>query len=102
MNCDVPVNDVTGSEANNWMDGKPVRVVRSWKGRKYSKYCPVEGLRYDGVYKVVRYWAEKGRAGFLVWRYCLRRDDPVSYNITVIIEIFFLLWRLSSNVSVHV
>jgi E3 ubiquitin-protein ligase UHRF1 len=76
MNCDVPVNDVTGSEANNWMDGKPVRVVRSWKGRKYSKYCPVEGLRYDGVYKVVRYWAEKGRAGFLVWRYCLRRDDP--------------------------
>ncbi|XP_022257467.1 E3 ubiquitin-protein ligase UHRF1-like, partial [Limulus polyphemus] len=25
---------------------------------------------------VVKYWAEKGKSGFLVWRYLLRRDDP--------------------------
>ena len=33
-------------------------------------------MRYDGVYKIVKYWPEKGQSGFLVWRYLLRRDDP--------------------------
>ena len=32
--------------------------------------------RYDGIYKIVKYWPEKGQSGFLVWRYLLRRDDP--------------------------
>lgn len=52
LNCNVPVNDKNGAQAKNWKDGKPVRVVRSWKGRKHSKYCPEEGNRYDGIYKV--------------------------------------------------
>ena len=25
--------------------------------------------------EVVRYWAEKGKSGFLVWRYLVCRDD---------------------------
>ena len=25
---------------------------------------------------MVKYWPEKGKSGFLVWRYLLRRDDP--------------------------
>jgi len=25
---------------------------------------------------VVKYWPEKGKSGFIVWRYLLRRDDP--------------------------
>lgn len=52
LNCHVPVNDKKGAEAKNWKEGKPVRVVRSCKGRKHSKYCPEEGNRYDGIYKV--------------------------------------------------
>uniref|UniRef100_H2TMV8 E3 ubiquitin-protein ligase UHRF n=1 Tax=Takifugu rubripes TaxID=31033 RepID=H2TMV8_TAKRU len=75
LNCNVPVNDKVGAEAKNWKDGKPVRVVRSCKGRKHSKYAPEEGNRYDGIYKVVKYWPEKGKSGFLVWRYLLKRDD---------------------------
>lgn len=35
------------------------------------------GNRYDGIYKIVKYWPEKGKSGHLVWRYILRRDDPV-------------------------
>lgn len=31
---------------------------------------------YDGLYKVVKYYQQKGKSGFLVWRYLLRRDDP--------------------------
>lgn len=26
--------------------------------------------------QVVKYWPEKGKSGFLVWRYLMRRDDP--------------------------
>ena len=51
--------------------------VRNFKGHKHSDYCPLDGNRYDGIYKVVRYWPEVGQAGFKVWRYLLRRDDLV-------------------------
>ncbi|XP_032937855.1 E3 ubiquitin-protein ligase UHRF1 isoform X2 [Catharus ustulatus] len=75
LNCSAPINDKQGAEAKDWRAGKPVRVVRSVKGGKHSKYAPLEGNRYDGIYKVVKYWPETGKSGFLVWRYLLRRDD---------------------------
>ncbi|CAL9695451.1 unnamed protein product [Knipowitschia caucasica] len=78
LNCNVSFNAKNGAEAKNWKDGKPVRVVRNSKGAKHSKYAPEEGNRYDGIYKVVKYWPEKGKSGFLVWRYLLRRDDSES------------------------
>ncbi|CAG5131053.1 unnamed protein product [Candidula unifasciata] len=76
-NCSAPLDNVKGAEAKDWRAGKPVRVVRNCKGRKHSDYAPEEGNRYDGIYKVVKYWPEKGKSNFLVWRYLLRRDDPV-------------------------
>lgn len=27
--------------------------------------------------QIVKYWPEKGKSGFTVWRYLLRRDDPI-------------------------
>ncbi|NXP59356.1 UHRF1 ligase, partial [Chloropsis cyanopogon] len=75
LNCSAPINDKHGAEAKDWRAGKPVRVVRNVKGGKHSKYAPLEGNRYDGIYKVVKYWPETGKSGFLVWRYLLRRDD---------------------------
>ncbi|CAI9727269.1 E3 ubiquitin-protein ligase UHRF1-like [Octopus vulgaris] len=77
-NCNAPLDDKKGTEAKDWRAGKPVRVVRSCKGRKHSKYAPLEGNRYDGIYKIVKYWPAKGKSGFLVWRYFLRRDDTQS------------------------
>ncbi|KFM73683.1 E3 ubiquitin-protein ligase UHRF1, partial [Stegodyphus mimosarum] len=76
INCNAPLSK-DGAESKKWKDGKPVRVVRNCKGRKHSKYSPEEGNRYDGIYKVVKYWPEKGKSGYLVWRYLLRRDDPI-------------------------
>jgi len=32
--------------------------------------------RYDGLYKVIKYYPETGISGFTVWRFVLRRDDP--------------------------
>lgn len=75
-NCNAKFDDKNGGDAGDkWRKGKPIRVVRGYKGKKHSKFAPEEGCRYDGIYKVVKYWPEKGRAGFLVWRYLLRRDD---------------------------
>ncbi|KAG7264506.1 hypothetical protein CRUP_020644 [Coryphaenoides rupestris] len=71
LNCDAPLNDKDGAESRNWREGKPVRVVRSSKGRRISKYAPEEGNRYDGIYKVVKYWPEIGKCGFLT---CLQRS----------------------------
>ena len=45
--------------------------------KKHSlEYAPEDGFRYDGIYKVLKYYKEKGASGLNVWRYLLRRDDP--------------------------
>jgi len=31
--------------------------------------------RYDGIYKVVKYYPDVGKSGFRIWKYLLRRDD---------------------------
>ena len=76
VNCACVFDDANGGKADDWKKGKPIRVVRGYKGAKHSKFAPEAGNRYDGVYKVVKYWPEKGKSGFRVWRYLLRRDDP--------------------------
>ncbi|XP_054162429.1 E3 ubiquitin-protein ligase UHRF1-like, partial [Oppia nitens] len=80
LNCYAPFNGTTGANAGtDWQLGQPVRVLRSGNGRnaaKKSLYLPKVGVRYDGIYKVVKYWSQTGESGFLVWRYLLRRDDP--------------------------
>ena len=50
--CNVKIDTKNGAEAADWKAGKPVRVLRSYKLAKHSKYAPEEGVRYDGVYKV--------------------------------------------------
>jgi len=75
-NCDCVINTKNGGEGKDWRKGKPLRVVRSYKFAKHSNFAPEDGVRYDGIYKVVKYWPEKGQSGFIVWRYRMRRDDP--------------------------
>lgn len=48
----------------------PVRVVRGHDSS--SSYCG-RVYTYDGLYKVVQYWAEKGISGFTVFKYRLKR-----------------------------
>lgn len=57
--------------AHNYVEGIPVRVTRGHK--LDSPYAPKEGYRYDGLYQVVSYWDEKGRDGFLIYRFRLER-----------------------------
>ncbi|KAI5804194.1 PUA-like domain-containing protein [Peziza echinospora] len=53
--------------------GLPVRVIRGYKGDK--RWAPRSGYRYDGLYQVVKWWKEKGLAGYLVYKYAFKRVD---------------------------
>ncbi|KAG0047352.1 hypothetical protein BGZ83_007576 [Gryganskiella cystojenkinii] len=74
--CDCPVNPEDGGVAKNWRNSRPVRVIRGYEMRRhYPEYAPREGFRYDGIYKLEKYWEEKGKADLMVWRFKFRRDD---------------------------
>jgi len=60
----------------NEAEGLPVRVIRGAGHR--SKFSPARGLRYDGLYYVDDHWREVGKAGFLIWRFLLRKADVVA------------------------
>ncbi|WOL03754.1 histone-lysine N-methyltransferase, H3 lysine-9 specific SUVH4 [Canna indica] len=55
---------------NGYECSTPVRVVRGHESR--NSYCG-KVYTYDGLYKVVKYWAEKGVRGYTVYKYKLRR-----------------------------
>jgi len=49
--------------------GLPVRVIRGHTHK--SKFSPVEGYTYAGLYSVVASWEEKGKSGFKICRFRL-------------------------------
>jgi SAD/SRA domain len=51
---------------------EPVRVLRG--SRLKSPYAPSDGLRYDGLYMVTRWWRERGEDGFLDYKFHLERQ----------------------------
>ncbi|XP_020589554.1 uncharacterized protein LOC110030909 [Phalaenopsis equestris] len=55
---------------NSMTCGVPVRVIRGHDST--SSYCG-KVYTYDGLYKVIKYWAEKGVSGFTVFKYRLCR-----------------------------
>ncbi|KAJ2730993.1 hypothetical protein IW152_004871 [Coemansia sp. BCRC 34962] len=74
--CAAEVDDVNGAEAVDWRLSSAIRVCRSYKiAKKHPEYAPPEGVRYDGIYRIARYWRQKGESGHYVWRYLFRRDD---------------------------
>lgn len=55
------------------LSGLPVRVIR---GGKHKEFAPEAGYRYDGLYRVDRYWREAGRDGFQICRFRLDAFVP--------------------------
>lgn len=78
MSCAIPFDPKGGNAKTNWKMGKPIRLLRSGNGRKHSSlYLPKIGIRYDGIYRVVKYWSEiEPKSRFRFWRFHLKRDDP--------------------------
>lgn len=96
LTCNAPFNDEVGATARNWRKSRPIRVCRSrQRAKSHPEFAPEEGFRYDGLYKVVKYWPHKSNikreqciiilthisiilvpgSGFILWKFLLRRDD---------------------------
>jgi putative restriction endonuclease len=54
--------------------GLPVRVTRGLGSTRQRTY------RYDGLYQVERWWADRGKSGFRIYCFALRKidDKPIS------------------------
>ncbi|GAA5919163.1 hypothetical protein JCM1841_002480 [Sporobolomyces salmonicolor] len=50
---------------------KPIRVLRGFKGK--SRYAPVEGYIYSGLYQATKTWLDVGKTGFKICRARLER-----------------------------
>ena len=59
--------------AINCQNGLPVRVIRGANHK--SQFSPEYGYRYDGLYKVVKYWKKRGKSGYDVWLFRLEKID---------------------------
>jgi putative restriction endonuclease len=59
--------------AKSEIDGLPIRVIRG--ADKKNPYAPETGYRYDGLYLVDSHWHERGKSGFLVYRFKLVKLD---------------------------
>ncbi|RCH82204.1 ubiquitin-like with PHD and RING finger domains 2, partial [Rhizopus stolonifer] len=65
--CDAPVNPIYGAQAIHWRKSQPIRVCRTSNFRRsHPDFAPKKGIRYDGLYKLVKYWPYRGK---------YRRDD---------------------------
>ncbi|PKU66326.1 Histone-lysine N-methyltransferase, H3 lysine-9 specific SUVH4 [Dendrobium catenatum] len=77
MICTVPVRVIRGHESTN-----------SYCGKVYT---------YDGLYKVVKYWAEKGVSGFTVFKYRLCRLEGQPTLTTN--QVYFSRAQVPSSIS---
>ncbi|VFQ79998.1 unnamed protein product [Cuscuta campestris] len=74
--------------------GVPVRVTR---GHKCESSYVGKVYTYDGLYKVVNYWAEKGVSGFTVYKFRLKRIEgqpPLTTN-----QVHFVRGGAPSSIS---
>ncbi|CAK9183689.1 unnamed protein product [Ilex paraguariensis] len=72
----------------------PVRVVR---GHKCANSYVGKVYTYDGLYKVVNYWAEKGVSGFTVYKFRLKRLEGQPLLTTN--QVHFARGRIPNSIS---
>lgn len=67
------LTDKNKALAVNCQNDLPVRVIRGANHK--SKFSPDHGYRYDGLYKVTKYWKKRGKSGFDVWLFRLEKIE---------------------------
>ncbi|PIN24226.1 histone H3 (Lys9) methyltransferase SUV39H1/Clr4, required for transcriptional silencing [Handroanthus impetiginosus] len=72
----------------------PVRVVR---GHKCQNSYVGKVYTYDGLYKVVNYWADKGVSGFTVYKFRLKRIEGQPPLTTE--QVHFTRGRIPNSIS---
>lgn len=61
ITCNARFNDKEGAKAMDWRKSQPIRVCRASNRKStHPMYAPEKGIRYDGLYKIVKYWPHRG------------------------------------------
>jgi putative restriction endonuclease len=71
--------------AISYQKGLPVRVVRGSTHK--SEWSPETGYLYCGLYQITDCWHERGKSGFLVWRFRLERSDDAAVPVGQKVEL---------------
>lgn len=79
------------------LQGLPVRVVRGSGHR--SQYSPPTGYSYEGLFRVERYWLERGRDNFLVCRYRLAATEAETPAILILGDVGEPARRVTTNIQ---
>ncbi|HMB93695.1 MAG TPA: YDG/SRA domain-containing protein [Rhodothermales bacterium] len=70
--------------AKSRLHGLPVRVIRG--ANHQSRHAPESGYRYDGLYCVKDYWQERGRSGYYIWRFLMRKIVGAELTANIVSE----------------
>ena len=67
----------------------PVRVIRKFNEKLDSS--TKNSYRYDGLYLITKYWREKGKSGFNIWRFRLEKinykaNEEIDFVETIVQE----------------
>lgn len=57
------------------LEGHVIRVIRGAGGD--PEHSPAQGFRYDGLYRVVDHWQDRGKDNFRIWRFRLVEHTSV-------------------------
>ncbi|WP_343523724.1 YDG/SRA domain-containing protein [Pedobacter sp.] len=89
-NSKIQVTDQTLTRGNKALaisceKGFPVRVTRGL--RTIINNTDIFVYRYDGLYRVDEYWKEKGKSGFIIWRFRLTKIiDEIDVDYIPVLE----------------
>ncbi|GJU69195.1 histone-lysine N-methyltransferase, H3 lysine-9 specific SUVH4 isoform X1 [Tanacetum coccineum] len=81
---------------NSMVQNVPVRVIRGHESKTSSSYVG-KVYTYNGLYKVVDYWAEEGLSGFTVFKFKLKRVPGQPKLVTE--QVFFSRGAIPNSVA---
>ncbi|CDR97961.1 SET domain containing protein, putative [Babesia bigemina] len=58
----------------SWIHEIPIRVVRGYNA--ISRYAPLWGFRYDGLYRIIGVYSDNNKQGLRVWSYVFSACNP--------------------------
>ena len=61
---------------SSYQQNLPIRVIRGASGN--TEFSPVQGYRYDGLFRIESYWRARGRSGFMVCYFRLMKVGPIN------------------------
>ncbi|EKX72811.1 hypothetical protein BEWA_013700 [Theileria equi strain WA] len=68
----------------SWIHEVPIRIVRSYNS--HSRYSPIWGYRYDGLYRIINVFSDNNHEGTRVWVYifsaCNTKLRPPRHKLT--------------------